>query len=102
MDTSELISSLIQSVVERFVGWAWPIAVIILAHLFRSQLRELIGRIRRGRFPGGEVEFEPGVTLTLFEARRSQQRRISLRLPALLPPTPSSARPPDHSTVGDR
>lgn len=36
---------------------SWPVAVFAIALLLRTQLRDLIKRIRRGRFFGQDVEF---------------------------------------------
>lgn len=38
----------------------WPLTVFLVAWLLRSELRDFLGRIRKVKFPGGEVEVEPG------------------------------------------
>ncbi|QDT51299.1 hypothetical protein Pan258_53880 [Symmachiella dynata] len=36
---------------------AWPVCVFVIALLFKHQLSELLGRITKGKIPGGEFEF---------------------------------------------
>lgn len=40
---------------------AWPVAVVVIALLFRKQLIGLLASVKRGKFAGAEVEFERGV-----------------------------------------
>lgn len=37
---------------------AWPFVVFLVALLLREELRGLVARLRRGKFPGGEVQFD--------------------------------------------
>ena len=46
--TSKLIDSL-----------AWPICTLVIALAFRTQIRDLLSRITKGKLPGGEFEFSP-------------------------------------------
>jgi hypothetical protein len=48
--TEQFISSLANAL-------AWPLAVVVLAIVFRHQLAQLLASIRKLRFPGGEAEF---------------------------------------------
>ena len=36
---------------------AWPVCAVIIALLFKGQISELLGRIVKGKIPGGEFEF---------------------------------------------
>lgn len=40
---------------------AWPLAVVVIALLFRKQLIGLLATIKRGKFGAAEIEFERGV-----------------------------------------
>ena len=40
---------------------AWPLAVVVIALLFRKQLIDLLATIKRGKFGSAEIEFERGV-----------------------------------------
>src|SRR5574341_2115918 len=37
---------------------AWPIVVFVVAFLYRSEVRQLVGRLKRGRILGQEIELE--------------------------------------------
>lgn len=42
-----------------FANYAWPAVVLIGLLIFRSELRGLVGRIRKGKFLGQEFELDP-------------------------------------------
>jgi hypothetical protein len=46
--TSKLVDSL-----------AWPICTLVIALAFRTQIRDLLSRITKGKVAGGEFEFSP-------------------------------------------
>ncbi|MDX3936380.1 hypothetical protein [Stenotrophomonas sp.] len=48
-------------VVELLKATAWPAAAIVIAFLFRSQIRDLLARIKKGKIGPAEFEFEQGV-----------------------------------------
>jgi hypothetical protein len=54
---------------------AWPVAVVIIALLFRKQLIGLLATIKRGKFGPAEVEFERGVRA--IEASAPELPRVS-------------------------
>jgi len=37
---------------------AWPLIVLLIVFWLRKELRALIGRVRKGKFPGGAFEFD--------------------------------------------
>ncbi|UHQ18814.1 hypothetical protein LVB87_11540 [Lysobacter sp. KIS68-7] len=61
MDCLTFISELIRSL-------AWPVATFGIALLFRSQIRALLKRIKRGNWGGMEVEFAEDVERISEEA----------------------------------
>ena len=38
-------------------GLAWPVCVLIVTLLFKVQIADLLSRVRKGKYPGGEFEF---------------------------------------------
>jgi hypothetical protein len=38
----------------------WPVVTVIVALCFREELRGLLARLRKGKFPGGEFELDAG------------------------------------------
>lgn len=62
------------------IGIAWPVAVIWIAHLFRSELRSLIHRVSLLKYKDIEAKFETG--LAEAEAREVE---IENNLPPALP-----------------
>ena len=47
--------------VELVKGTAWPITTLVLAILFRSEFRGLLGRLRKGKVGSAEFEFQEEV-----------------------------------------
>jgi hypothetical protein len=45
-------------VVELLHATAWPIAAVVIAVLFRRQIRDLLSRVRKGKIGPAEFEFE--------------------------------------------
>lgn len=54
MNTLQFIAALIQAL-------AWPLAVLVLALLFRAEIRVLLGRMKKGKVGAAELEFEVAV-----------------------------------------
>jgi hypothetical protein len=77
----DFVSSLVSSL-------AWPIAACAIAFLFRTEIRRLIGNIRRLRTPVGDVDFEERV-------EEATERAEDLELPVTEPTsaTQTSASP---------
>lgn len=48
-------------IVEIFKAAAWPLAAVAIAMLFRSELKSLVNRMKRGKVGYAEIEFEHGV-----------------------------------------
>lgn len=46
-------------IVRALAALLWPTIVIVGLVLFRQQLRELVGRVARARFPGVELDLAP-------------------------------------------
>lgn len=71
---------------EALKATAWPVATLVIALLFRTELRHLLGRIRKGKVGPAEFEFEEAVRALTTEAR-------VLHLPPPATPTdPASAQ----------
>ena len=51
-ETHELIRALAQLL--------WPIVVVVIAFWFREDVRSMLTRLRKGKFPGGEFELDTG------------------------------------------
>ena len=61
MDWLTFISNVIAST-------AWPISAVVIALLFRAQLTDLLKRITKGKFAGGEFEFSDSAQDQLADA----------------------------------
>lgn len=48
-------------IVELLKATAWPVAAIVIAFLFRRQIRDLLTRIKKGKIGPAEFEFEQDV-----------------------------------------
>jgi len=72
MDNLTFIAEIVKAI-------AWPAAAIVIAVLFRKQLRALLERIRKGKFGPAEFEFEQEV--------KELAEQAPIPLPA---PTPAS------------
>jgi hypothetical protein len=68
-------------IAELFKAAAWPIAVVVIALLFRTQFRELLVRLKKGKVGPAEFEFEQSVKALTEEA------------PELIAPTPGFGTP---------
>ena len=51
MNTLQFVAELIHALI-------WPLTVLVLALLFRTEIRALLGRIKRGKVGPAELEFE--------------------------------------------
>jgi hypothetical protein len=78
-DTAELLRGI--------AALLWPAAVIVAIFVFRAQLGGLIGRIRRARFPGGEIE----LALDQLQATTQGLEETLERTPAPVPATNTEA-----------
>lgn len=61
--------NLLQFIAELVKALAWPLAVLVLGAVFRSEIRALLGRIRRGKVGPAELEFEATVKSLESESR---------------------------------
>ena len=66
---------------------AWPAAVTTVALLFRSELKALLGRVRKGKLGPAEFEFEQGVKELKAEIPKDLPQ-----LPTAQPNEPSALR----------
>ena len=55
--------------IELLKALAWPSATIVVAAMFRSELRILIGKMKKGRVGPAEFEFEQGVAILREEIK---------------------------------
>lgn len=55
-------------IVELIKSLAWPVAAVIIAALFRAELRGLMKRIKKGKVGPAEFEFEEKVAALNYEA----------------------------------
>lgn len=62
MDALQFIAELVRAL-------AWPLAVLILGGMFRTEIRALLGRIRKGKVGPAELEFEATVKSLESESR---------------------------------
>lgn len=74
--------------VETLKATAWPVAALAIALLFRTELRQLLGRIRKGKVGPAEFEFEETVRALATEAKG-----LSLPAPATPRRTPQGSEP---------
>lgn len=65
MDTLTFISNIVASI-------AWPACVIVVALLFKEQLTDLLGRMVKGKIPGGEFEFSDSAKHQLANADQAE------------------------------
>jgi hypothetical protein len=56
-------------IVEILKATAWPLAALLIALVFRTELRKLLGRIRKGKVGPAEFEFEETVRVLSTEAK---------------------------------
>lgn len=56
-------------IVEIIKATAWPLAVLLIALVFRTELRQLLGRIRKGKVGPAEFEFEETVRALATDAK---------------------------------
>ena len=61
MDTLTFIAEILKAT-------AWPVAVLLIALVFRAELRKLLGRIRKGKVGPAEFEFEETVRALATDA----------------------------------
>lgn len=47
-------------VISAFAQLLWPLVVVIVSFWFREDLRNVLARLRKGKFPGGEFELDEG------------------------------------------
>jgi hypothetical protein len=72
----------------------WPVAAVVIALLFREQLKALLVRVRKGKLGPAEFEFEESVNSLKLEAAQLSQRppeSLSEETVALLASNPRSA-----------
>ena len=62
MDWLTFIANIVSSV-------AWPASAVVIALIFRSQLTDLLKRITKGKFAGGEFEFSESAQGQLADAK---------------------------------
>ena len=55
--------------VEIFKAAAWPVATLVVALLFRREIRTLLGRTRKGKVGPAEFEFEESVRAVATDAK---------------------------------
>lgn len=48
---------------------AWPLAAVVIAVVFKGQIRELLSRLKKGKMGPAEFEFEEGIKKLRDEAR---------------------------------
>lgn len=70
---------------------AWPSAVIVVALVFRGELRSLLGRVKKGKVGPAEFEFEEGI--------RELKLEVSKDLPSLPMPLPQDAS--EHRAIAE-
>lgn len=63
--------------VEIFKAAAWPVAALVLALLFRREIKALLGRARRGKVGPAEFEFEETVRAVASDAKALSPLQIS-------------------------
>lgn len=78
MDALSFIAQLVQAA-------AWPVAIVVLALMFRPQLRALLERLNKGRLGPAEFEFERALRVL-----SAQSGRHASAAPAVLPYTGSA------------
>ena len=86
MDAFEFVSYLLQDAQEFLSDLLWPVLVLALALLFRTQIGQVVARLQRAKGPGGWIaEFGPGGQLEVdgrrartgpVEAERRLKRRV--------------------------
>lgn len=65
MDWRSFIAAFVDSI-------AWPVAIVVVAFILRSQVTELLLRVRRIKHGGTEVDFDSAV----FEVTRQAQKAL--------------------------
>lgn len=56
--SSQHASDLIRAVAELFKALQWPLVALIISFFFRSDIRKLFQRMKKGEFLGAKAEFE--------------------------------------------
>jgi hypothetical protein len=72
----------------------WPVAAVVIAWMFRDQLKALLSRVRKGKLGPAEFEFEESVRVLKTEAAeltKAPQTSLSRETVALLASNPRSA-----------
>jgi hypothetical protein len=70
-------------IVELFKAAAWPIAAVVIALLFRAQLKALLSRLRKGKVGPAEFEFEESVKVLEDEAAQLPQPSSGMGTPSV-------------------
>lgn len=78
-------------IVEMLKASAWPLAVVVIALIFRQQLRALLARISKGRLGPAEFEFEQELQVLAAQLAKPGAA-ISARATAAVIPAVGSAR----------
>ena len=68
---------------------SWPVAILAILYMFRMQMRELLSRIKSGKFGSAEFAFESAVIDLVVEEPIAEEIP-----PTTAPPSPSAASNP--------
>ena len=79
-------------IVEIFKAAAWPLAAVTIAMLFRTELKSLLNRVKRGKVGYAEIEFEHGIR-TLETSIRPASDSSRVQTPAASAVALASADP---------
>lgn len=60
-----------ENIIKIIDALAWPAAIIWLGYLFRSEIRQLLGRVSRLTYKGLEAKFEKDLAKVEAEARKT-------------------------------
>src|SRR5580704_19074214 len=99
MDLFTFITKIIESLVKFFQSLVWPGVVLLFLYLIRpyiadliEPLRDLIGRTKQVKVPGGGASFYPSTPLTRPEAPIKLPAEVPVQIPVEVPVPPPRPR----------